>query len=101
VHERFEVSFVIMSIVQIHTQFTTRSRGLPKSATSSSGHTVEHPILLLCLLCNCEVYRVWWTYNSTLDGDSSNVIASGVWAEGDVLKSRSGWIEVNRACPVR
>jgi hypothetical protein len=46
------------------------------------------------------VYRVWWEHHPTLDGDSTSLLISGEWAEGDTLRSRSGWIEVKHGCPV-
>jgi hypothetical protein len=95
-------SYETHGAIQTHAQLTSRSRG-PTRAKASVSNDGERAVSLRCLLCDIEVYRVWWEHKPSIDGDfKANPTGPPAVErpETDVLKSRSGWIEVNRACPV-
>jgi hypothetical protein len=55
---------------------------------------------ITCLLCDVLVYRVYQTYTEEVEGKEGPLLPTEDWAERDVLKSISGWVQVNKSCKV-
>ncbi len=54
----------------------------------------------MCLICKAYVYRIYQNTPSQSDKDAPNVAPEG-WIEQKVMRSLSGWIEVQKECLVR
>ncbi|PSR75043.1 hypothetical protein PHLCEN_2v9373 [Hermanssonia centrifuga] len=80
----------------VHTQLTLRSKG-PRSE-HKQGESIQpfRYVSLTCLICQTLVYRVAQINTPDVEGGEGPVIPSDEWAESDVLKSASGWIELSK-----
>ncbi|KAF9486735.1 hypothetical protein BDN71DRAFT_1459170 [Pleurotus eryngii] len=78
-----------------HPQLTSRvrSRG---PVTNESSRSPQY-ISLMCLICKAYVYRINQNTPSEADKDAPNVAPEG-WIEQEVMRSLSGWIEVQKEC---
>lgn len=57
-------------------------------------------VSLTCFVCQTLVYRVKQVLYATADGGEGPVLPGDDWAEQDVLRSASGWVEVSKHCLV-
>ncbi|KDQ32444.1 hypothetical protein PLEOSDRAFT_154618 [Pleurotus ostreatus PC15] len=78
-----------------HPQLTSRvrSRG---PVTNESSRPPQY-ISLMCLICKAYIYRIYQNTPSESDKDAPNVVPEG-WIEQEVMRSLSGWIEVQKEC---
>ncbi|GLB34123.1 hypothetical protein LshimejAT787_0110070 [Lyophyllum shimeji] len=83
-------------ITVAHPQVTvrTRTRGVPIAGTTRFSRYMT----ITCLLCDLLVYRVYQTYSADVEGKDGPVLPTEDWVERDILKSLSGWIEVQKDC---
>lgn len=81
---------------QVHNELTLRIRSPVTPDPSSSGaHTQLTSVA--CLVCNTVAYRVKADLTHDTDAKEGPVLPTEDWAEHDMLKSRSGWVEVHNA----
>ena len=52
-------------------------------------------------MCKTLVYRVEQTVSRDMENTEGPVLPNEDWAENEVLKSSSGWIELSKQCLVR
>lgn len=52
-------------------------------------------------MCKTLVYRVEQTVGRDMENTEGPVLPNEEWAENEVLKSSSGWIELSKQCLVR
>lgn len=84
--------------VQSHPQLTlrTQSSGGPLKDTSRCTRSVT----LTCLMCQTIVYRVQHNIPIDTAGKDGARLPTNDWAEKEILKSASGWIERHDSCLV-
>lgn len=84
--------------LQRHTQLVlrTRSRSFPVPGSSNRRY-----VSLTCLVCNTIVYRVEQAISADVEGKEGPVLPSPDWAEQEILKSPTGFIELHKGCIVR
>lgn len=94
-------------MAQVHTQLTLRIRSRAKQQqTQQTQHTTPDSAeltrytTLKCLVCSTLVYRVFQVISPDVDAAEGPVAPSEDWTERELLKSRSGWIEVHTECIV-
>ncbi|KAI0307139.1 hypothetical protein B0F90DRAFT_1813941 [Multifurca ochricompacta] len=79
----------------VHPQLTLRSRTHskpePKSNTLLRRHTS-----LTCLICRIPVYRVLQLIPPDLATGEGPILPTEEWVEQEILRSRSGWIELTK-----
>lgn len=83
---------------QAHPQLTlrTQSSGDPLKDTSRCTRSVT----LTCLMCQTIVYRVQHTISIDSAGADGARLPTDDWAEQEILKSASGWVECHDTCLV-
>ncbi|KXN89447.1 hypothetical protein AN958_05609 [Leucoagaricus sp. SymC.cos] len=79
-----------------HPQLTLRikSRGEPILGTARYSRFTT----LTCLVCDLAVYRVHQVFSSEVEAKDLPLLPSDDWAEQDIMKSPTGWIEVYQDC---
>ncbi|KAF9498771.1 hypothetical protein BDN71DRAFT_1442703 [Pleurotus eryngii] len=78
-----------------HPQLTSRVRW--RGPVSNESSRSPRYISLMCLVCKAYVYRIYQNTPSEADKDAPNVAPEG-WIEQEIMKSLSGWIEVQKEC---
>lgn len=71
-----------------------------ESTQADTQESTRH-VILTCLVCQTLVYRVLQTISPDVESGEGPVLPNEDWAEKDVLKSATGWIEVFKDCLVR
>ncbi|GBE80038.1 Cleft lip and palate transmembrane protein [Sparassis crispa] len=84
-----------------HLQLTLRSRTRPVQEKSGETTRSTRYTSLTCLLCQTPVYRVHQIVHPDVEEAEGPVLPTDDWAEQDMLKSTSGWIEVYKGCLTR
>ena len=93
-------SILIFMGNQVHTQLTLRSKGPHLDRRHGDAHM--RYVTLSCLVCQTVVYRVLQhTVSPDVENGDGPVLPNEDWAENEVLKSSTGWIEVSKQCLVR
>ena len=87
-------------MAQVHTQLTLRIRSRAKLTVKGDTEEYTRYTSLKCLICRTLVYRVFQVVSPDVDLTEGPVAPSEDWAESELLKSLSGWIEVYKDCIV-
>ncbi|KAH8106021.1 hypothetical protein BXZ70DRAFT_410512 [Cristinia sonorae] len=85
-------------IVVVHTQLTLRIRSRAKEQLRGDSTVLARYTSLKCLICRITVYRVHQVITPDVDTSEGPVTPSEEWADRELLKSISGWIEVSKDC---
>lgn len=99
-HDEFEPVYAGDEGISVtHTQLTLRTRLRPES-DERNARSIRY-VSLTCLICHCMVYRVQRILDPEVDNGEGPVLPADDWAERDLLKSGTGWVEVSKGCSVR
>ncbi|TFY72895.1 hypothetical protein EVG20_g85 [Dentipellis fragilis] len=83
-------------ISAVHPELTLRSRTRAKSSADSN--MLRRHICLTCLNCSSLVYRIEHIEPANMEGGEGPVLPTDEWAEHEVLRTSSGWIELSKGC---
>ncbi len=94
-----EPHFYTLSATQAHPHLTlrTRTRGVPIDGTSRCARYTT----LTCLVCEALVYRVYQIVPIDIQGKEGPLLPTEDWVEDEIMKSSTGWIQVDNHCLVR
>ncbi|KAK7696036.1 hypothetical protein QCA50_000677 [Cerrena zonata] len=77
-----------------HTQLTLRARSHAKEEKRGDDTILTRYMSLTCLVCQTLVYRVLQVITPDIDCGEGPLPPTEDWAESELLKTASGWIEV-------
>ncbi|KAA1466459.1 hypothetical protein DENSPDRAFT_925878 [Dentipellis sp. KUC8613] len=83
-------------ISAVHPELTLRSRTRAKSSADSN--MLRRHVYLTCLNCSSLVYRIEHIEPPNMEGGEGPVLPTDEWAEHEVLRTSSGWIELSKGC---
>ncbi|KAI0082449.1 hypothetical protein K474DRAFT_1731626 [Panus rudis PR-1116 ss-1] len=81
-----------------HPQLTLRTRSRAKDQSQGDEIRLTRYMSLTCLICQTLVYRVLQVITPDLDSGEGPVPPTEDFAESELLKSSSGWIELYKDC---
>ncbi|KLO18060.1 hypothetical protein SCHPADRAFT_900052 [Schizopora paradoxa] len=81
-------------IIVLYSELTLRTRSA--ASVDSEGQKYQ-TVSVKCLACDLYVYRIRTNVSSDVDAKEGPLLPSEDWAEHDILRSRTGWIEVYNA----
>ncbi|CAL1701067.1 unnamed protein product [Somion occarium] len=84
--------------ISAHNQLTLRTRSRAKEQKRGDETVLTRYMSLTCLICRTLVYRVLQVITPDVDCGEGPVPPTEDWAECELLKSPSGWIEVYKDC---
>lgn len=88
-------------VFQAHKEVTLRNRSRPTQTGDGESSQWTRHTSLTCLLCQTLIYRITQSVSPDVENGEGPVLPTDDWAEQDVLKSATGWIEVSKSCIVR
>ncbi len=81
----------LVPFLQLYSELTLRSRS--SAFVDSEGQKFQ-TVSVKCLACDISVYRIKTEVSPDMDAKEGPMLPEEDWAEHDVLRSRTGWIEV-------
>ncbi|KAI0921652.1 hypothetical protein AcW1_004437 [Taiwanofungus camphoratus] len=81
-----------------HKEVTLRNRSRPTQTGDGESSQWTRHTSLTCLLCQTLIYRITQSVSPDVENGEGPVLPTDDWAEQDVLKSATGWIEVSKSC---
>ncbi|KAI0314803.1 hypothetical protein OF83DRAFT_1135193 [Amylostereum chailletii] len=87
-----------ITVIHSHLTLRTRTRSKQLAAAKAEQSMLRRYMVLRCLVCKTDVYRVAQVVPSEMDAPEGPVLSSDDWVELETLKSTSGWIELSKEC---